>query len=60
MSDCEIKYSKIHGISPQLAEDLKCAAAEGVSYGTYMWLKNERKLQAQYEKLAKRKNQRKC
>lgn len=65
MSDYEVKTTApkarrtentIPGASPQLVEDLRCAAYEGVSYGTYMWRKYEKQHQAFYDKY-KRKHQ---
>lgn len=65
MSDYEVKNrvqtsrhneKTIPGASPQLVEDLRGAAYEGVSYGTYMWRKYEKQHQAFYDKY-KRKHQ---
>lgn len=65
MSDYEVKITAQHtrrsetaipGASPQLVEDLRGAAYEGVSYGTYMWRKYEKQHQAFYDKY-KRKRQ---
>ena len=65
MSDYEVKTTAHHtrrsvtgipGASQQLVEDLRGAAYEGVSYGTYMWRKYEKQHQAFYDKY-KRKHQ---
>ena len=66
MSDYEVKTTTHHtrrsetgipGASQQLVEDVRGAAYEGVSYGTYMWRKYEKQHQAFYDKYNKRKRQ---
>lgn len=63
MSDYEVfdeikkprKPFSIPGASPQLCKDIKSAIEQGVSYGTYMWLKSEKEDREYFEKYGRKR-----